>query len=174
MPTKLNAEIVNAAIAGFEQQKLRIDAQISELRAMLDGSAREPASTTVPTSRKRRKMSAEGRARIAAAQKARWAKVRGEFEPVKAEPAKPKRRLSAAGRRNIVAALKKRWAAKRTEAAGKSKPAATKKSAPARKKVVVKKAAVKAAPAKAAKRAPVKKVAAKTVQAAPEIANAAG
>lgn len=33
---------------------------------------------TTPTPRKRRRMSAAGRAKIAAAQKARWAKVRAE------------------------------------------------------------------------------------------------
>ena len=38
MPTqKLNTAILLAAIEGFEQQKLRIDVQIAELRAMLSG-----------------------------------------------------------------------------------------------------------------------------------------
>ena len=32
MPAKLNIEIVAAAIAGFQEQKKRIDAQIEELR----------------------------------------------------------------------------------------------------------------------------------------------
>ena len=38
MPThKLTPAIINAAILGFEQQKLRIDVQMAELRAMLPG-----------------------------------------------------------------------------------------------------------------------------------------
>ena len=42
MPTpKLTPEIITAAIAGFEQQKTRIDAQIAELRAMLPGGRTE-------------------------------------------------------------------------------------------------------------------------------------
>ena len=50
----------------------------------------------------RRKMSAAGRARIAAAQKARWAKAKGQ--------ATAKRKLSAAARKRIAAAQRARWA----------------------------------------------------------------
>jgi hypothetical protein len=49
-----------------------------------------------------RKVSAAGKARMAAAQRARWATVKGQ--------AKPKRKLSAAGRAAIAAAQKARWA----------------------------------------------------------------
>ena len=46
MPTpKLNAEIIAAAIEGFESQKRRIDTQIGELRAMLSGSRSEGTAT---------------------------------------------------------------------------------------------------------------------------------
>src|SRR5450756_3212183 len=58
---------------GFEEQKRRIDSQISELRAMLSGGPAEPATTPGPTKRKRRKMSAAGRKAIAEAQRKRWA-----------------------------------------------------------------------------------------------------
>jgi hypothetical protein len=40
MPTKLNPQILTAAIIGFEEQKRHIDLQIAELRAMLDGGSR--------------------------------------------------------------------------------------------------------------------------------------
>ena len=54
-------------------------------------------------------MSAAGRAKIAAAQKARWAKFHAKSEPAKTE--KPaKRKMSAAGRAAIVKAQKLRWA----------------------------------------------------------------
>jgi hypothetical protein len=63
-----------------------IDAEITRLekvRALLNGattSAVKRGKTLIPksasTAPKRRKMSAEGRARIAAAQKARWAKAK--------------------------------------------------------------------------------------------------
>jgi hypothetical protein len=66
-----------------------IDAEIARLekaRALLNGHVSTPAKRGRPVSSKlgatakpqRRKMSAEGRARIAAAQKARWAKAKGK------------------------------------------------------------------------------------------------
>src|ERR1035441_800278 len=95
MPTKLTAEIINAAIVGFEQQKLRIDTQIAELRAaMLSGGAIHPtAGKPEPTKGKRRKMSAAARKRIGDGQRKRWAASKGEAEsPSKTVTAKPKRR----------------------------------------------------------------------------------
>jgi hypothetical protein len=110
MPTqKLTPEIISAAINGFESQKRRIDEQIAELRTMLpDGSP--PAATPEATPGKRKKFSAAARRKMALAQKARWAKIKGEQAP------KPKRKLSAAGRKAIIAATKKMWAAKRAAA----------------------------------------------------------
>ena len=61
---------------------------------------------------KKRGMSVAGKARIAAAQKLRWAKVHALKGGVKAEVAeKPgKRKMSLAGRAAIIAAQKARWA----------------------------------------------------------------
>jgi hypothetical protein len=57
------------------------------------------------------KLSTAARARIAAAQKARWAKVRENAgASTKVVPIKRKRTLSAAARRKIAAAQKARWA----------------------------------------------------------------
>jgi hypothetical protein len=78
MPTKLANEIITAAIEGFESQKAHIDAQIAELRQMLSGRPAETAVTPEPAKRKRRKMSAAGRARIAEAQRKRWAAKRAK------------------------------------------------------------------------------------------------
>jgi hypothetical protein len=79
--------------------------QLSRLFGSTDG---------VATPVKRRKMSAAGRRKIAAGQRARWAKVNGRKTVKKA-----KRKMSAAGRAKISAAAKKRWA--KAKAAGKSK-----------------------------------------------------
>src|SRR5882672_6475276 len=88
MPTlKLNREILLAAIDGFEFQKLRIDAQITEIERLLNDG--EPESKAAPVDK------------TAPVRKAR----------------KKKRKLSAEGRAAIVAALKKRWAAKKAEQA---------------------------------------------------------
>jgi|ERR1035438_9337755 hypothetical protein len=156
MPAKLTNEIINAAIVGFEQQKLHIDTQIAELRSLLTGGPAESAATPQLPIGKRKKFSAAARKRMKEAQQRRWAKIRGETAPPAPTPEapKPKRKLSEAGRAAIVAALKKRWAAK------KAAPVTTIKKTVV-KKTPVKKAAVKKAPAKAAKKtAPVKKSAA--------------
>ena len=58
-----------------------------------------------------RKLSKSARARIAAAQKARWAKVRATAgKSGKVVPIRGKRTLSAAARRKIAAAQRARWA----------------------------------------------------------------
>jgi hypothetical protein len=56
MPTKLTNEILTAALAGFEEQKKRIDAEISELRQMLIGASTDGAAPAAV--KPRRKMSA--------------------------------------------------------------------------------------------------------------------
>jgi hypothetical protein len=107
---KLTPEIITAAVEGFEQQKLRIDAQIAELRQMLTGSHTATAATPEVPKGKRR-MSAAARKRIGDAQRKRWAESKIEPAPVPPEVAKPKRKLSAAGKKAISEATKKRWAA---------------------------------------------------------------
>ena len=58
-----------------------------------------------------RKLSAAARARIAAAQRARWAKVReSKGAQGKVVPIREKRTLSAAARKKIAAAQRARWA----------------------------------------------------------------
>jgi hypothetical protein len=101
-------------------EAIQIKKQIAELETrlgkLLGGIL--PASVVsaiAPAAKKggRRKMSPAARARIAAAQRARWAKAKGTTvsEATASKPARKKRRLSAEGRARIVAALKKRWAA---------------------------------------------------------------
>jgi hypothetical protein len=67
--------------------------------------------------KKRRKMSAAGKARIIAAQKARWAKFKGRKSAAK-PVMKARRKMSAAGRAKIAAAAKARW--KKAKAQGKN------------------------------------------------------
>ena len=117
MPTKLTLQILSAAIVGFEQQKKRLDAEIAELRQMLNPVSTNGAAPQA--TRPKRKMSAGARRRIAAAQKKRWAEVRhkaGTTTKPSPAPATKKRKLSAAGRKAIIEATKKRWAAVRAAA----------------------------------------------------------
>jgi hypothetical protein len=108
---------------------IEIRGQIEKLQAQLDsiGTAgkvgRPPkiVSEVAATPRKegRRHMSAAGRARIAAAAKARWAKYRGEADaPAAKKSVKTKKRFNAAARAKLSAAAKARWA--NAKASGKS------------------------------------------------------
>ena len=86
--------------------KEKIVALEKELNQLFGSTAKPVAS---PAPKKRRKMSAAGRAKIAAAAKARWAKVKGQktaAKPVK----KARRKMSAVARAKISAAAKARWA----------------------------------------------------------------
>ncbi len=75
-----NQSLLTAALEGLELQRTRLDEQIREVRSMLgQGSERRgPAAQSTPekASRRKRVLSPAARKRIAAAQKARWAKFR--------------------------------------------------------------------------------------------------
>jgi hypothetical protein len=105
--------------------KEQIEALQAELDSLLGGEFSASVTVTAPATSKparagkgRKRFSAETRAKMAAAQKARWAAKKG-LQKDSASPAaatakpeaKPKRRkLSAAGRAAIGAAAKARWA----------------------------------------------------------------
>ena len=109
-----------------------------ELAAILHGQtiSASPAAKAAPVTKKRNKgkMSAEGRARIGAAQKARWAKARSggtaSSAPAKAQaakaPLKKKRTMSPEVKAKLAAAMKARWAAAKA-GKGPSPTAKTKK-----------------------------------------------
>jgi hypothetical protein len=95
----------------------KIQALQEDLNAILGSDVFTPAEPT-EARRKRRKVSAAGRARMRAAQKARWAKIKGTAPSD--EPAqKPKIQRSAAWRAAVSAAAKARWA--KAKKAGKSR-----------------------------------------------------
>ena len=88
--------------------KEQIEALEKELSQLL-GSTAETVAVKIP--KKKGGMSAAGRAKVAAAQKARWAKIKGAKPAVTAvKPAKKKFTLSAAAKAKISAAAKARWA----------------------------------------------------------------
>jgi hypothetical protein len=76
----------------------------NELNKLVGGS-----TTPATTARPKRRMSAAGRARISAAAKARWAKVKGSKQSTK-PAANKKSKMSAAAKAKISAAAKARWA----------------------------------------------------------------
>jgi hypothetical protein len=91
--------------------KERVERLNKELRTLLDVS-----TNSGPTSTKRRTMSASVKRKIAAAQKARWAHLRGAKSATRsAKPAAKakKKTLSPAARAKLSAKLKAYWAAKK-------------------------------------------------------------
>jgi hypothetical protein len=113
MPTITIDQIKRALHVAEEIEKLQ-----GELNRILGGSVSAPPAAAPEAVKKgKRTMSESARARIAAAQRARWAKAKAK----PAEPAaKPKEKggMSAAGRANIIAAQKARWARVRAAKAG--------------------------------------------------------
>ena len=105
------------------RQALQLREQIESLQQKLEAlfagagtsTGTKPKSKPSRTAGKRR-MSAEARANMAAAQQARRAKVKTPVSSAKTTP-KKKRVLTAEGRARIAAAMKARWAAKKGGAA---------------------------------------------------------
>jgi len=66
--------LLEAALMGYEEQRRRIEAAIADLRGRLGGS-KQPVKDSAPEAKPARKrhISAEGRRRIAEAQRKRWA-----------------------------------------------------------------------------------------------------
>lgn len=88
--------------------KEQIDALEKELSQLL-GSTAKPVTAKAP--KKKGGMSAAGKAKVAAAQKARWAKIKAAKPLVMAaKPAAKKFTMSAASKAKISAAAKARWA----------------------------------------------------------------
>jgi hypothetical protein len=104
-------------ISNLSAEQLRhaatIKDQIEGLQSELDGLL---GSSSPATGTGRRGMSAAGRARIAAAQKARWAKLKSGNAAK--STGKGRRKMSAAARAKIAAAAKARW--KKAKATGKN------------------------------------------------------
>jgi hypothetical protein len=100
--------------AQHEVQKLQLAISAIEELAGPNGAAsgRRSAGNRV--------VSAAARARMAAAQRARWAKVRGQSTASKRSTAPRSNRLSPAARRKIAAAQKARWARFRAAQAKKA------------------------------------------------------
>ena len=102
------------------EEALHIKRQIHALEQKLSslfGGEDAPAAEAVTKGKVgrprggRRKFSAESRAKMAAAQKARWAKANGSTSPATVKPKKKGRRtMSPEARERIAAAQRARWA----------------------------------------------------------------
>ena len=88
--------------------KEQVDRLNIELRKILGMAAASPAPA------KNRTMSATAKRRISAAQKMRWAKLRGAKPAAPAKSTGKRKRMSAAARAKVSARLKAYWAAKKS------------------------------------------------------------
>jgi hypothetical protein len=105
------------ALAGYEAERVKINAAMAELRARLE---RHPDGQPA---QKTRTLSAAARKRMAAAQRKRWAEFKRSQQTGGSEAKVTKeRKLSAAARKRIAEAQRKRWAAQRKLARKKAKP----------------------------------------------------
>ena len=118
------ADGLTSIITQLERQKAAIDRALAALRDMGDAPAPEAsaeAEPVAPTTRKRG-MSPEGKKRIAAALKKRWAAKKGAQSAPAAVPQKaPARKVSFTpeGRKRLAEAMRRRWAVKRAGSAVK-------------------------------------------------------
>jgi hypothetical protein len=96
---------LKAVLSELKQQRKNLSEAIDALDGVVnDGASSQPGH--------RGTISLAGRKRIAAAMKARWARIKGQSSGASAsKPKAPaKRTISAAGRKRISAAAKARWA----------------------------------------------------------------
>jgi hypothetical protein len=112
---------IQGIVAQLRQEANRIEQAIAALVGL--GSkpvrrGRPPKSSEAKPAGgvKRRRMSAEARAKIAAAQRARWAKQKGKAATKKAvaqKKASSRKPMSPAMRKKLSAMMKARWAARK-------------------------------------------------------------
>ena len=86
MLRQTDSTLLQMALVGFEAERQKIQGKIAEIQRELKAQVRTGRADTtttddLPTKRRRGKMSAEARKRIAAAQKKRWAEYRKKQQP---------------------------------------------------------------------------------------------
>ena len=97
----------------LEKQRSAIDRAISALREIAEPNSTTSTAPAHEPTRRVRRLSPEGRRRIIAATKKRWAAKRAAEAASgqsKAAPARAKRTLTAAAKRKLSLAAKRRWA----------------------------------------------------------------
>lgn len=107
---------IGGIIASLEQQRAAIERALAALREVSGGAApaakRGPGRPPKSGAKPKRVLSPEGRARIIAATKRRWAAVRKAqgLAPKKQTAKKKRAGLTAEGRARLSALMKARWA----------------------------------------------------------------
>ena len=106
---------LSSALQQFRQEQKQAEQRVEKLRSaisVIEGLVgRNGTGASRNGTRPGRTISAAGKARIAAAQRARWARVRKGSQVAAGTKTVPvKRTMSASARRKIAAAQRARWA----------------------------------------------------------------
>jgi hypothetical protein len=103
--------LMQSVVSQLQKERTRLEDELHRITTALVAFGnvymRGGQSKAAVTTRKRRIISAAGRKRIAAAQRTRWAKIKGHKVSISVRKG---REMSAAARKRIVAAQKARWA----------------------------------------------------------------
>lgn len=76
MPNSHDTEFLAAALAGYQCKLAEIEERMAEIRARIAAASPASSAKAAAPAKKKRRLSPEGRARIIAATKKRWAAVR--------------------------------------------------------------------------------------------------
>ena len=103
--------LMQSVVSELQKERTRLEDELHRItnalvafgNVYMHGSRPKGAAAT----RKKRTISAAGRKRIAAAQRARWAKIKGQKASISVRKG---RKMSPAARKRVVAAQKARWA----------------------------------------------------------------
>jgi len=98
--------LMQSVVAELQKERKRLEDELHRVAAALTAFGNVYMHGRQPKAG--RTISAAGRKRIAAAQRARWAKIKGQR--VVSISSRKGRRMSPAARKRIVAAQKARWA----------------------------------------------------------------
>ena len=101
--------LMQSVVSQLQKERTRLEDELHCITTALVafGNVYMHGSPKATATRKRRTISAAGRKRIAAAQRARWAKIKGQKASISVRKG---RKMSPAARKRIVAAQKARWA----------------------------------------------------------------
>jgi hypothetical protein len=114
---------LNEALQQLRERQREAQQEVEKLStaiSAIEGLTSRNGSSAGRRSGGTRVVSAAARQRMAEAQRARWARVRGQSQPSKKASSGARGRLSAAARRKIAAAQRARWARFRAEHAKKA------------------------------------------------------
>src|SRR5580704_14525060 len=118
------AEGLKDIIAKLERQGKAIERALTALREVEGIEAAAPASSSSGAAKRKGGMTPEGRKRLSAALRKRWAakKAAGGAPPASPKQAAPRKGgMTEEGRRRLAEAMKRRWAVKRTGSAMKKR-----------------------------------------------------